>query len=151
MERLKTPHHQVAAAIIVNDGKFLIAQRAAHETNGGLWEFPGGKQEPGESLEQCLKREIFEELALDIDVHDFLFTITHQYEKQKISLHFFLCTILNGAPTCKDVQDWRWIERSEFAEYTFADADRKAIVRLNEIGGQLDFETLSRKNSQIKT
>jgi mutator protein MutT len=132
MERLKTPHYQVTAAIIVSDGKILITQRQLHDAFGGLWEFPGGKQEQGESLEQCLTREIFEELAVSIQIHEHLFSITHRYEKLKISLHFFLCTILNGAPTCKEVQDWRWVEYSEMNQYQFTEADREVVERLKE-------------------
>ncbi|HEX9972357.1 MAG TPA: (deoxy)nucleoside triphosphate pyrophosphohydrolase [bacterium] len=151
MERLKTPHYLVTAAIIVGDGKILITQRPFHDAFGGLWEFPGGKQEQGESLEQCLVREIYEELAVTIQIHEHLFSITHRYEKLKISLHFFLCTILNGAPTCKDVQDWKWVDRSEFDNFPFAKADQKALVKLNEIWKQFNFETLSRQKSQIIT
>jgi A/G-specific adenine glycosylase len=149
MERLMAPHYQVTAAIIVNDGKILITQRQRHDAFGGLWEFPGGKQEQGESLEQCLTREIFEELAVSIQIHEHLFSLTHRYEKVKISLHFFLCTILNGAPTCKEVQDWRWVDRSEFDNFSFAKADYKALEKLHVIWNQIDFETLSQNKSQI--
>lgn len=129
---MNTPHYQVTAAIIVNDGKILITQRERHDAFGGLWEFPGGKQEPGESLEQCLVREILEELAVTIQIHQHLFSVMHGYEKYKISLHFFLCTILNGAPACKEVQDWRWVEFSEMDHYEFTEADRDVVERLKE-------------------
>ncbi len=151
MERLKAPHYQVTAAIIVSDGKILITQRQHHDAFGGLWEFPGGKQEQGESLEQCLTREIFEELAVTIQIHEHLFSITHRYEKLKISLHFFLCSIEKGTPVCKEVQDWRWVDRSEFDNFSFTKADHKALVKLNEIWKQFDFETLSLQKSQIIT
>jgi len=133
MERLKTPHYQVTAAIIVGDGKILITQRPYHDAFGGLWEFPGGKQEQGESLEQCLVREIYEELAVTIQIHEHLFSITHRYEKVKISLHFYLCTIRDGTPTCKEVQDWKWVDFSEMNRYEFTEADREVIEKLREL------------------
>jgi mutator protein MutT len=151
MENSITPQIQVTAAIIVKNGKVLIAQRPLHDAFGGFWEFPGGKQEPGESLEQCLIREIFEELAVPIQVHRPLFRYTHEFDHLKITLHFFLCTILNGAPACIEVRDWKWIDRSEFDKFAFAKADHKAVTKLNEIWKQIEFETLSRKESQIIT
>lgn len=151
MEKLPVPHFEVTAAIIVNNGKVLITQRQLHDAFGGFWEFPGGKQEPEESLEQCLIREIFEELAVSIRIHRSLFHYDHELDHLKITLHFFLCTIVNGVPTCIEVQDWKWIDPSEFNKFDFAKADHKALAKLNEIWQRIDFETLSRNESQIIT
>lgn len=137
------PQFQVAAAIIVNNGKVLITQRQLHDAFGGFWEFPGGKLEPGESLEQCLIREIFEELAVSIQVHRPLFHYSHEFDHLKITLHFFLCTILNGTPACIEVRDWKWVDHSQFDKFIFAQADRQALAKLIEIWNQIDCETLS--------
>lgn len=128
----KARHCHVTAAVISHQGKILITQRPFDDAHGGLWEFPGGKQKPGESLEQCLVREIAEELNIRIDVTKHLFRVDHQYDHVHITLHVFLCQVQDGVPECKQVQDWKWIEFSEMDRYEFTEADRKVIERLKE-------------------
>jgi mutator protein MutT len=129
---LAKPLYQVAAALIQKEKKFLITQRLDQDKCGGLWEFPGGKQEPGESLEACLVREIYEELAIKISIKKYLFNIEHNYHEARISLHLFHCDLENGAPQCREVQNWKWVEFSAIKDYQFAPADEKVAQRLVE-------------------
>jgi len=99
---------------------------------GGLWEFPGGKQEPTESLEDCLTREILEELALKISIKNHLFTIEHSYPEANISLHLFLCETDSVTPQCRDVQAWKWIKIEQLKNFHFTEADQKLVERIAE-------------------
>lgn len=129
----RLPHYQVTAGLIWNNGKILITQRPFNDTFGGLWEFPGGKQKSGETLEQCLVREISEELNIHIKVDKKFMNVTHEYDHVQISLHAFLCTMVNGNPESREVQDWRWIDLSEIDHYDFTEADQKLIQGLTEL------------------
>jgi A/G-specific adenine glycosylase len=104
---------------------------------GGLWEFPGGKQEPNETLSECLRREIKEELALDIEVGPPVTTVKHSYTHFKITLHAFECRLLNGQPQALDVADWRWVTLAEMDTFAFPRTDLKIIeaLRNNKIPG----------------
>src|SRR3954453_1513497 len=93
----------VVAAIIRRDGRILITRRFDHVHLPGLWEFPGGKVERGESLEAALRREIREELGIDVAVGRKYFTIEHQYPSKVVDLHFFDCTIEHGEPAAIEV------------------------------------------------
>ena len=123
----------VVAAIIRRDWKILITRRFDHVHLPGLWEFPGGKVESGESLGVALKREIQEELGVDITVHEEYFRIEHEYPTKTIRLHFFTCTIDTGIPTAIDVADLKWVTPSELASYEFPEADRELVARLQVI------------------
>ena len=129
---LKIPHYQVTAGLIRWNGKFLITQRSFNDTFGGLWEFPGGKRKDGETLEQCLIREIEEELSIKIQVDKKLMSVSHNYDHVQITLHVFLCSLLKGTPEKKDVQDWRWINPPEIDRFDFTEADQKVIEKLNK-------------------
>ena len=126
------PHYQVTAAVIQNGEKILISQRLTNDEFGGLWEFPGGKQEQGESLEECLVREIFEELNIQISIKKYLFSVEHIYSQIKIILHVFLCQLKNGIPECQQVQDWEWIDFSSIDDYEFTTADKEVIQKLTD-------------------
>ena len=125
------PHYHVTAGLIRNGNKILITQRMADSKFGGLWEFPGGKQEPGETLEECLIREILEELNIQIVINNYLFSIDHTYDNLQITLHVFLCRYNCGVPECRQVQDWKWIELFEVNGYEFTTADKKVIQKLS--------------------
>ncbi|PYS55464.1 MAG: 8-oxo-dGTP diphosphatase MutT [Acidobacteria bacterium] len=117
----------VVAAVIRDNGKILITQRFDHVHLPGLWEFPGGKVEAGESLEAALKREIREELGLEIAVEDEIFTIEHEYPTKTVRLHFFNCSIIEGDPQPIEVADLRWVRPAELGQFEFPPADAGLI------------------------
>jgi mutator protein MutT len=96
----------------------------------GLWEFPGGKREPGEPLEAALRREIQEELGVEIDVKDECVSVTHQYPTKLVELHFFNCTIREGDPRAIEVAEFRWVDRADLKFFQFPEADRELIEHL---------------------
>jgi A/G-specific adenine glycosylase len=129
--RRERPHYDVTAAVIHgDDGRLLIAQRKPEAMLGGLWEFPGGKCQPGESLPDCLRREIQEELGVEIEVGPYLTTIQHGYTHFRISLHVFECRHLDGNPSAIDCADWRWAWLSELEDFAFPVTDQKIIQLL---------------------
>lgn len=141
--RKNTPHYDVVAGIIWQngnrgaDGKFLIAQRPLDGLLGGLWEFPGGKQEVGETLPQALRREIQEELAMDIQVGDFQISIKHAYTHFRITLHAFHAIHLSGTPQHLGVRDHAWVTLADLDTYAFAVTDLKIIASLRQSGSQI--------------
>ena len=138
--RQRTPHYDVVAGIIwqnkaetgTSTGKFLIAQRPFDGLLGGLWEFPGGKQEANETLPQALVREIQEELAMQIEVGDFVTQVKHAYTHFRITLHAFHAWHLSGQPQHLGVADHAWVTLAELDSYAFAVTDRKIIAALLE-------------------
>jgi A/G-specific adenine glycosylase len=128
-----TPHYDVAAGIIWNDiGEVLIAQRPLDGLLGGLWEFPGGKLEAGETLPECLKRELREELAIEVEVGELFTVVQHAFTHFKITLHAFTCKYESGEPQAIGVRDWAWVRPDELSRYSFGKADRQVIVALDE-------------------
>jgi A/G-specific adenine glycosylase len=126
------PHFDVTAAVIQNKKKILITQRPEKGLLGGLWEFPGGKKEPQESLEQCLKREIQEELNIEIKVQGRFIQVRHAYTHFRITLHCFFCRKLKGRITPIGIQDYRWVYPEELDRYPFPRADQKVIEYLTK-------------------
>ncbi len=126
------PHYDVTAAVISRNGKVLIAQRPLEGMLGGLWEFPGGKQKPGETLAECLKREIQEELGLEIQVGRPVVSVKHSYTHFKITLHAFYCRLLKGQPQALEVADWRWVTWEELDSFPFPRTDLKIIAALKK-------------------
>jgi mutator protein MutT len=124
-------HFQVTAALIRReDGRFLIARRPSGGIHGGLWEFPGGKLEKGESLEACLAREIDEELSLSIRVGRQLASADQDYPGFGITLHLFECTVAAGAEAPPDGYRIRWVLGSDLHHFSLPEADRKLVDRL---------------------
>lgn len=126
------PHYDVVAAVIRRpDGeRFLVAQRPAKGLLGGLWEFPGGKQEPGESLEAALRREIREELGVEITVAGPVCTVEHTYTHFRITLHGFHACLEAGEPRPLQCAAWRWIRLSDAREFAFSKADLRVLEAL---------------------
>jgi len=123
----RTPHYDVTAAIIRKRDLILIAQRPLGGMLGGLWEFPGGKVEHGESLEECLRREIKEEVGIKIEVGRPVTRVEHAYTHFRITLHAFECKLVRGRPRAIEVSDWRWVRFEELDDFAFAVTDRKII------------------------
>ena len=126
----KTPHYHIAAGLIWRDGCLLITRRPENKMLGGLWEFPGGKQESGETLEQCLVREIKEELGVDIDVGKGFISVKHAYSHFSITLHTFHCQLRNGEPRNIGVDDFAWVAPPDLRKHAFPRADIKIIEEL---------------------
>jgi mutator protein MutT len=121
---------EVSAALIFRGGQLLITQRHARAHLGGLWEFPGGKREPGETFEQCLVREIREELGVEISVGDLFEEIAHDYPEKSVHLKFFICQLLAGEPQPLECAAVKWIGRAELAAHEFPAADAQLLARL---------------------
>ena len=121
---------EVSAGLVFRNGKLLITQRRPDDHLPNLWEFPGGKVEPGETFETCLVREIREELAIEISVHELVEDLTHTYPEKTVRLRFFNCRLLSGEAKPIHVQDLRWIKRDELQNFEFPAADAKLIHQL---------------------
>jgi mutator protein MutT len=114
---------EVAIAIVKRGNRILICQRKDDDTLGGYWEFPGGKREPGETLENCIARELMEEVAIKATVIQKLATIEHNYPHGQIQLHPFLCEHLEGEPTPIECQRLQWIEATALSDFRFPPAN----------------------------
>jgi mutator protein MutT len=124
------PHYNVTAGLIRHQARLLITRRPAGKHMAGFWEFPGGKQESGETLEQCLARELKEELGLDVAVGELFMTVEHEYETKFISLHCFECRLLQGSPASLEGQETQWVNIEELNKFVFAPPDQKVIKYL---------------------
>lgn len=121
---------EVAAGLIFRDGKLLITQRHADAHLGGLWEFPGGKRESGETFEQCLLRELREELGCDVEVLELVESITHAYPDKTVHLRFHRCRWLAHEPQPLDCAAVRWVNRDELEHFKFPAADAQLLQQL---------------------
>ena len=121
----------VVAAVIERQGAFLVTRRQKGVHLAGLWEFPGGKIDHGETHAGALAREIREELDADVDVGDLVFDVTHAYDDRTVALYFYRCT-LRGTPRPLLGQEMRWVPRAELAALGFPPADEELIKRLTE-------------------
>jgi len=123
-------HFDVAVAIVFRDSKVLITRRKTGGVLGGYWEFPGGKLEPGESLENCVRRELREELGIDVHPVISFTPAAHQYTEQHITLHPFLCTHESGEPQPIACEEIRWIHPFELRNYSFPKANQSLIEQV---------------------
>ncbi len=124
------PHFTVTAAILRREGKILLARRPSKGLLGGMWEFPGGKVEPGESLEKCLEREIREELGTDIRVGENFGIYHHAYTHFRITLHAFICELTEGEPAPIEAAELVWVFPSDLLDYPMGKVDRQIAGRL---------------------
>jgi mutator protein MutT len=122
----------VTAAIVEDGGRYFVTRRQKGVHLEGLWEFPGGKSEPGESLAECLRRELKEELGTDVTIGEEIFAVTHHYPDRSVELHFLSCTFLN-APVPLLGQEMRWVPREELRSLTFPPADDELIKVLADL------------------
>lgn len=130
---------EVAAGIILRGPYILIARRLADAHLGGLWEFPGGTLEPGETLEECLVREIREELNLTVRVGRRLLSVDEEYPAtperagRQLRLHFFVCTPEAGTPEALECQEFRWVQAHELDQFEFPRADQPVLQQLKSV------------------
>ena len=124
---------EVVAALIWEDNRFLVCQRPAHKARGLLWEFVGGKVEPGETKEQALIRECQEELAVTVAVQDVFMEVDHVYPDLTVHLTLFNASISEGIPQKIEHNDLRWITVEEIDQYKFCPADEEILRRLKEV------------------
>jgi mutator protein MutT len=124
---------EVAAGLIRQDGRYLIARRRPDVHLAGFWEFPGGKREADESLEECLQRELFEELRIRVGRPVPYQVVRHAYPDRVVELHFFRCEIEQGPATPVGCAEIRWVRPDELVTFQFPPAD-EAVVRFLEQG-----------------
>ncbi len=124
----------VSAALIFHQGQLLITQRHADSHLGSLWEFPGGKREAQETFEECLVREIREELGMEIAMGNLFEEVTHAYETKTVHLKFFLCEWTGGEPAALGCAAFRWIRKNELADFKFPAADARLLEKLSISG-----------------
>ena len=136
-KRKAIPHRDIATGLVWDRprgprAKLLITKRKANDMLGGLWEFPGGHREPGETLEECLTRELFEELGIEVTIQEPFVLVRHAYSHFRVSLHSYHCLHTNGDPRAIDVEDWRWVSPKKLDQYAFPTANRKIIAALRD-------------------
>lgn len=124
---------EVVAALIWDQDRFMICQRPAHKARGLLWEFVGGKVEPGETKEQALIRECGEELNVTLDVGETFMDVTHEYPDLTIHLTMYNASIREGIPQKLEHGDIRWITTGEIGQYEFCPADEEILGRLKDV------------------
>lgn len=132
-KKAPVPHYDVTCGLIRNENEdLLITRRPDDKLLGGLWEFPGGKLEVGETLQECLARELKEELAIDVNVGAFFMQVKHGFTHFKITLHAFECTLKpsSPAPHCHDCTEFQWVPVNQLTDFAFAKADRTIIAEL---------------------
>ncbi len=119
----------VTAAVIEHDGRYFVTRRQRGVHLEGYWEFPGGKCEPGESLADCLRRELQEELGAEAVIGEEIFTVTHDYPEKSVELHFLSCRLI-GEPTPLLGQEMRWVAREQLKSLKFPPADDELVALL---------------------
>lgn len=134
--RRTVPHYHVTAGVLVQeDGRVLVTRRPEKGFLGGLWEFPGGKQEPGETLTECLTRELREELGIEVEVGEHIISLDHAYTHFRVTLHAFRCRLRDGQPRCLQCADLRWVVPGRLEALPMAVTDRRIARALQEPPG----------------
>lgn len=123
----ESPHYTIGAGVIWHENKILIQRRPDKGLLGGMWEFPGGKQEPNETLEETVRREIREELEIEVTVGAKITTVRHAYTHFKITLHAYHCQYVSGTPQPKACEAWQWIAPEELSQFPFPKANKKVL------------------------
>lgn len=124
------PTFHIAIALIWRDGKLLIARRPPQTHLANFWEFPGGKCEEGEMLEDCLVREVGEELGIEVKVTSAREAMEYAYAERKVILHPFDCALVAGEPQARGCQEWRWVEPESLRHYEFPPANAPLMEEL---------------------
>jgi 8-oxo-dGTP diphosphatase len=126
------PKIRVVAAVIEREGRYLITQRMPHAVMPLLWEFPGGKVEPGETDAVALARELAEEMAIAVHVGDELLAVVQEYEKYIIDFHVYLCELLSTKVQQLGINDFKWVTSDEMDNYPFPPVDQTTVRALIE-------------------
>jgi mutator protein MutT len=121
---------EVAAGLIFREGRLLIARRLAEAHLGGLWEFPGGKRCGDESFEACLRRELIEELGVEVEVGELIEAVRHEYEEKTVLIRFYRCRLMREEPRALGAEAIEWVTREELASYEFPAADARLLELL---------------------
>ena len=129
-EKRPLPHVTVVAAAIQNRGRYLLGKRPEGSLLGGLWEFPGGKVEAGETHAAALERELREELGIVAAVREPIATVNHAYSHYRVSLHLYACDVVEGKPRCLYHSDLKWVLRSHLRRYAFPKANLYFLDKL---------------------
>ncbi|MCL2932835.1 MAG: 8-oxo-dGTP diphosphatase MutT [Trichodesmium sp. MAG_R03] len=128
------PNKLIGVAVIWDEtGKILIDKRRSRGTNASLWEFPGGKKEADETIEDCIKREVLEELGIEVAVEKHLITIEYNYSEIRVTLHVYHCRYLRGIPKAIECDEFRWVILDEIDGFTFPEANEQIITALKKI------------------
>lgn len=128
------PRIEVAAGLVFRGGRLLITRRPPGSHLGGRWEFPGGKREEGETLESCLRRELAEELGIEVVIHELIESVTHAYDTKTVALHFYRCSWKANEPQALGCPAFRWVTQEELSAYEFPEADVKLVEMLKTRG-----------------
>jgi mutator protein MutT len=120
----------VAAALVFRDGKLLVTKRHDDVHLGGFWEFPGGKREPNENFQECLVRELREELGIEVTVGELVESLTHAYPERTVHLRFFRCAWRRHEPQRLGCVDLAWINLDQLGQYEFPEADARLLEKL---------------------
>ena len=127
------PFQVIGVGVVFNDrGQVLIDQRLEEGLLGGLWEFPGGKQEPGEAIEATIARELREELAIEVAVGEALIRVDHAYSHKRLRFEVHCCRWLSGEPQALACQQWRWVDPADLGNYPFPAANARIIAALQQ-------------------
>lgn len=133
---MSKPEITVAAGIILRGAReipeVLLTRRKENAHLGGYWEFPGGKIRPGESLEECLKRELHEELGVEAQIKRPILSTSYEYPGKIVHLHFYLCDILSGFPRPREAEELAWVSVGDLAGYQLPPADQELVAQLNQ-------------------
>ena len=124
----------MAAGLVFHEGRLLITQRPKTGHLANLWEFPGGKRERDESFEECLHRELKEELDIRVDHLELIESIEHNYPEKWVHLKFYRCCLAGGTPRAIGCQDLRWVAQTELDRFEFPPADVRLLAKLGPQG-----------------
>jgi A/G-specific adenine glycosylase len=141
----RRPHHDIAAGVVWRDGAVLIAKRRPEGLLGGLWEFPGGKVEPGEALDAAVVREVAEEVGIAVEPGAKIAEVSHAYSHFEITLHVYECRYVSGRPRPLGCQEIRWVRPEELDRYAFPAANRRVLDELTgSVRSHIDSEASTR-------
>jgi len=124
------PEIEVAAGLVFRQGRLLIAQRRAGDHLGGFWEFPGGKRRAEETFTECLRRELREELGIEVEVLELMGAFSHAYPEKIVHLRFHRCRWLGNEPQALGCHAWAWVTQAELDQYRFPPADERLLEQL---------------------